>query len=97
MIDIRSVADWKAWIDCPDNLYVGRAHPILGDNSLGNPYTVSRYGRQSAIQLYKDHILPSLSDGQIQLIRSKRKLACWCTSVESGAPLVCHGQLLLDL
>jgi glutaminase len=57
-----------------------------------NPYTVKRYGRERAVELYREHILNSeelLSRlGELE----GKTLACWCRPDEP-----CHGDVLLEL
>ena len=72
------------------NIYIGRAHPILGDGQFGNPYRVSVHGRREAIRLYTMNI--TLTIDQIALLKSKRSLACWCDINQQ-----CHGDALLRL
>jgi hypothetical protein len=71
----------------PDGaVYVGRAGPHLKASPYANPYTVKEYGRDRALELYRQHLrdCPELVD------RARRELAghdlaCWCRPGEA-----CH-------
>ena len=75
----------------PNNLYCGRPHPILGDNKLGNLYKVRTYGRDKCIELYKKHQLPTITNEQIEIIKTKTFLSCFCETSEN-----CHVSALID-
>lgn len=62
----------------------------------GNPFTVEQYGREKAIQMFRDYIghpnSPLLFEPEeIEQLRGK-DLACWC---KEGLP--CHADVLLEL
>src|SRR5215207_2130231 len=80
----------------PDNpyVYIGRyvRYHIPISSKWRNRFTVKKYGREGAIQMYKEYILnePEL----LKLIPTEIKdktLGCWCR------PLPCHGDILADL
>ena len=88
---MRTVSDWGKWCSNPNNLYVGRPHPILGSGGgFGNPYQVKKYGRKQAVELYKHYCLPKLTSIQIETLQTKRVYGCWCNPDE-----LCHSDLLL--
>lgn len=76
-----------------DEVYIGRAVYMGGwrlpQSKWHNPYSVKKYGRDRALQLFetyaKQHLLSDLEE-----LRGKN-LACWC------APEPCHGHILLQL
>jgi hypothetical protein len=81
--------------------YIGRRWTLGGynlpDSPWKNPYTVKRYGREAAVEHYRQHILSSeelLSrlDELKAAIDEGKPLACWCKLDER-----CHGDLLLEL
>ena len=78
-MSLRDIPDWNEWLRDSSNLYCGRSNAVLGDNGFGNNFRVSDYGRDQAIVLYKQQQLPLISDAQLNILRSKKQLACWCT------------------
>jgi len=66
-----------------DAVYIGRP------SKWGNPYTVERYGRERAINLYRYHLLRTglWKDARDEL--KGKDLVCYC------APEDCHGDVLL--
>jgi Schitoviridae RNA polymerase len=77
------------------DVYIGnqvRFHPQKYPQSIwGNPYKVKRYGREKAIQLYREKLLASpLLLSQLHQLRDKT-LGCWCK------PDKCHGDVLVEL
>lgn len=54
-----------------------------------NPFSVKKYGREKALELYKEHILNHLYNDLHEL--EGKELGCWCK------PEPCHGDILLDL
>ncbi len=78
-----------------DILYIGRAFNMGGwrlrKSKWNNQYSVKKYGRDKAIELYRAYILntPYLVDALPEL--SGKTLACWC------APDPCHGDVLVQL
>ena len=69
----------------PYDVYIGRP------SKWGNPFTVEKYGRNKAIELYREWILsqPEIL-AKLGEIRGKR-LGCWCK------PKSCHGDILAIL
>ncbi len=56
-----------------------------------NPYSVKRYGRDKALELYEEHIrkTPELYNNLFEL--KDNILGCWCK------PEPCHGDILIEL
>ena len=80
--------------DC--DVYIGRACNMggwrLNQSKWHNPYSVKEYGRDGAIDRYRDYILSNeqnLLDDLREL--SGRRLGCWCK------PDRCHGDVLREL
>jgi len=65
-----------------DAVYIGRP------SRWGNPYRLSRYPRNEAIQLFESHLLNSGLLKDIHILKYKQ-LACFCL------PKACHGEVLL--
>lgn len=73
-------------------VYIGR--PSI----LGNPYKLSKFGREESIRLYEIWLRAKITDGKVvkkeidRLARIARKgdlfLACWCY------PKRCHGDVI---
>ena len=77
------------------DVYIGnqvRFHPQKYPQSIWvNPYKVKKYGREKAIQLYREKLLASpLLLSQLHQLRDKT-LGCWCK------PDKCHGDVLVEL
>ena len=72
--------------ECPPAVYVGRP------TKYGNPFLVSKYGREEAIQLYIAWLAgkPELVEAAKRELRGK-DLKCWC------APQACHADVLLEI
>ncbi len=93
-------------VNCEDNLYSREPFKVyIGRPSvLGNPYDVSKYGRDGCIKMYRawlDAAMKSLVHDKTEFIRTEiyrlvalhRKygrlaLECWCK------PLACHGDYI---
>ena len=87
----------------PDVLYVARKfkkapYYDFEESDWHNPFKVSEYGREKAVELYRDYILKSaLFSGPENLwsrlpeLRGK-VLACWCKPDE-----LCHADVLIEL
>jgi hypothetical protein len=79
----------------PYDVYIGnriRFHlQKYPQSTWGNPYSVKKYGREKAIQLYREKLLASpLLLNQLHQLRGKT-LGCWCK------PDKCHGDVLVEL
>jgi hypothetical protein len=63
----------------------------LPNSKWANPYKVKQYGRDQALQMYREYILrsPDLLKSLSEL--EGKTLACWC------APEPCHGDILRQL
>lgn len=59
----------------------------------GNPFTVSEYGREAAVDHYRQRLHEMVANGALDLNELRGKnLACWC---KLGEP--CHADVLLEL
>lgn len=67
------------------DVYIGRP------SKWGNPFRVEEYGREKAIQKYRDWIVkqPNLMRDLKEL--EGKTLGCFCS------PLHCHGDVLIEL
>lgn len=79
----------KGWRMPPNTVYVGRG------SKWGNPFTVANYGREKAVQMFRDYIgHPNSPHGfefeEIEQLRGKN-LACWCREDQP-----CHADVLLE-
>ena len=60
-----------------------------------NPYSVTTYGRDEALRLYREYIIKRKDLlGRLEELRGKT-LGCWCLGREKGEP--CHGEILIEL
>lgn len=80
----------KGWRMPKNTVYVGRG------SKWGNPFTVEQYGREKAVQMYRDYIGHPNSPlefepHEIEELRGKN-LACWCREDQ-----LCHADVLLGL
>jgi len=80
------------WLATPGNLYVGRQHPVLGDNGLGNPHRVGMHGRAVAVERFRSENVPNLTTKQVTLLRRAAVLGCWCNTEQ-----LCHADALLEI
>jgi len=64
---------------------------VARPSKWGNPYSVSEYGRERAVQLYREYlkVSPDLVDAARRELAGKR-LACYCQLDE-----LCHADVLL--
>jgi hypothetical protein len=80
----------------PNVVYIGRRWTMGGynlpDSPWKNPYTVKRYGREVAVELYRQHILSSVEMLSRLDELAGKTLGCWCKLDER-----CHGDVLLEL
>ena len=80
----------KGWRMPGNTVYVGRG------SIWGNTFTVEQYGRENAVQMFRDYIgHPNSPHGfepeEIEQLRGKN-LACWCREDQA-----CHADVLLEL
>lgn len=80
----------KGWRMPENTVYVGRG------SRWGNPFSVERYGRERAVQMFREYIgHPNSPLGfepeDIARLRGQN-LACWCREGEC-----CHADVLLQL
>ena len=58
-----------------------------------NPFKVSEYGREKALELFKEHLTRKISSGELDVEELRGwNLACYCELNEA-----CHADILLDL
>ena len=101
MIEVKNGKTQFAFAVEDDEIYIGRQ--FYSDQKtycLSNPFSVKKYGRDKAIELYKEWIFTrvKLAKGPAyrELIRLKElykktgslKLVCWCK------PKACHGDVI---
>lgn len=74
--------------------YIGRP------SDLGNPFSVEEFGRDSAIEKYKDYLCEKINQKDDKILsvlnliyrnRSKINLVCFCS------PMKCHGEFIKNL
>lgn len=67
--------------------YVGRP------SKWGNPFKVSEYGREKALELYREYLEEKIQKGELNPQELKGlNLACFCRLDEA-----CHADILLEL
>jgi len=67
-------------------------------SKFGNPFKIGQDGtRAEVIAKYREYIMqrPDLLSALPEL--EGKVLGCWCVNTTSTEPLVCHGQVLLEL
>lgn len=75
----------------PDpHVYIGRGTP------LGNPHDVQTYGRENALELYRDWIGERLALGDERLLAALRAITPEHHLVCSCAPKPCHGDIVVE-
>jgi hypothetical protein len=105
--------DLAAWLADSDNAYIGRAGVITVNGQRceregsiwGNPFKVNHESeRAKRIASYRAYVINKINDeglhAELESLRNKR-LGCWCVycpkTYDPSEPLVCHGQVLLEL
>ena len=85
---IRIQRTRKKGFKLPENsIYVGRP------TKWGNPYSVEEYGREKAVQLYREYLNNNAAKRQAIKEQLKGKnLACWCS-----LNCACHADMLLEI
>ena len=75
------------------DVYIGRrTWPIPENSKWRNPYSARKYGREEAIEMYREYIMNKPELLSLILIELKDKtLGCWCK------PAACHGDVLVEL
>jgi uncharacterized protein DUF4326 len=73
------------------SVYVGRQAPYLKRSPFANPFTVKEYGRERALELFRQGLVadPEMVS-RIRTYLGGWDLACWC-----GLDQDCHGGILL--
>lgn len=81
----RGVKGWRM----PEGAkYVGRG------SRWGNPYTVAEYGREGAVQLFREHLesmTPNERATYLEPLKTVTTLCCWCKPGE-----LCHADVLIE-
>ena len=88
-MNYNSLADW---LQDPKHIYIGRANKYLNINASkwANPFSVEKYGREKALEMYENYIRESDLLKEIKELKGCI-LGCWC------APKKCHGDILIKL
>lgn len=94
----------KEWIECDDNVYIGRKGVVFIDNErfpknssiFANPFKINKNcSRQESLKKYKFYILNKIENENYfldELLSLKGKnLGCWCK------PEDCHGDILTEI
>lgn len=90
------------WINEPNNVYIGRKGVVFidgkrfppTDSIWCNPYKISKYSRDEAIEKYEKYITDKIKTEHLEeeFIKLKGKtLGCWCK------PEKCHGDVLVKI
>ena len=76
------------------NVYASRNHSILGESGLGNPYRVSEFGREKAIELFRRLEIPRIRQDPALMtkLRGAVSLGCFCKIDQN-----CHVDELIKL
>ena len=83
-IQLRRRKGWRM----PENT-VNVARP----SKWGNPFTVPKYGRELAVESFRNMVISLLAVRAVDLTPLRGKnLACWCKLGEK-----CHADVLLEL
>ena len=56
----------------------------------GNPFRVSTYARDKAIELFEIHTLPNFTPLQLEKVRQAKEIGCFCAADER-----CHTDSLV--
>jgi Domain of unknown function (DUF4326) len=83
----------KGWRKPPNTICATRISKTR-PGKWGNPFTVEEYGREAAIQHYKDWLAKKDATELREYLAPLRgkNLACWCRLDEA-----CHADVLLEL
>lgn len=77
----------KGWRKPANTVVVSRP------SKWGNPFSIETYGRELAVEKYRQELKRSIAGGEIDLVELRGKnLACWCKLNEA-----CHADVLLEL
>lgn len=101
VINIRKAAlkklgyrDLLHWLENPDHVYIGRNMefyvPGAKKSKWCNPFSVTRYGLDECLRLYRTYI--TQNDELMQSLHELKgkTLGCWCDDK-------CHGHVLVEL
>lgn len=90
----RHIANFQEWTKLPNTLYIGRNMEYYVPGTIKskwhNPYSVQKYGLDTCLQLYENHIMNSNLKDDLHELEGK-ELGCWCK------PNKCHGDILIKL
>ena len=93
-IYLYSVPDFDyatTWSKDSAFFYIGRKSHIPAPESIfANHYSVEKYGRKKALQMFRDHYFATGLSDRINLLVG-HSLACHCQDDEE-----CHGDFLVD-
>lgn len=85
--------------DC--DVYIGRLCTqggwYLQASKWANPFSVSKYGIDQSLQLYREYIVERIERDPIYYDLSElhgASLGCWCGN---GRGTKCHGNVLIDI
>lgn len=93
----------KAWLNEPNNVYIGRKGVVFIDNERfpkkdslwHNPFRETKLNnRDFVINQYREYIFKKIQNENLgnELLKLKNKnLGCWCY------PKKCHGDVLIEL
>ena len=92
VINLNDIDDVETFLGKEANMYIGRKHDGIEASPWQNPYSLKDYDIESALKLYKEHVMntPQLMDSLDDL--RDRNLCCWCSNA-----YLCHAKVLLDL
>ncbi len=95
-------ANLRAWMECKENLYVGRGRVVFidgerypkEDSPFCNPFKIGRDGtRAEVLQKFRDYIWknPVLVTKLMEATKNVKILGCWCK------PEDCHADILREV
>ena len=92
LVNLKAITNLSAWMDVPDNVYVGRACRAYHKPSFWqNPFRISaNCTREQAISRYELYLRTNTKMMNKLFELSGKTLGCWC------APLKCHGNALIS-
>ena len=92
IINLHSIDDIDSWLKEPNNLYIGRSTNKLKGSKWRNRYKLSIFkSRIKVVTLFERYVRHNKNLIQDLGELKGKTLGCWC------APLLCHGQILLQL
>ena len=85
----------KELLSDKNKVYVGRrmVYQNLEASKWMNPYSVKKYGRDVALQMYRKYIINKISNKELDIEELRGKsIYCWCKEDEP-----CHVDILIEL